>query len=210
MPTVTLCLGNTDNKLTQQRWSHYVAAIRSLVEYYGRPHFTGCSNPDAPVQNACVVFTINDAALAALRDRLPAVLRRYEQNSVAIVVGETELLASGTTFLPPTERLPMTITSHHFSDAEGNLGGGQTFGRGFAIAWQRGPLGRGEQRREPNGAFVEDIIRAALSRLEFYQESKFNCQENATAIQHLKAALASLESRTARREAEGTEGTHEV
>lgn len=210
MPTVTLCLGNSDNKLTQQRWSHYVASIRGLVEHYGRPYFAGCANPDAPVQNACLVFSINDAALAALRSRLPAVLRHYEQNSVAIVVGETELLASGTTFLPPTERLPATMNSYQFSDAEGNPEGGQTFGRGFTIAWQRGPLGRGEQRQEPNGAFVEDIIRAALDRLEFYQEGKFNCQENATAIQHLKAALASLESRTARREAAGTEGTHEV
>src|SRR5690606_20694327 len=188
----------------------YVAAIRSLVEYYGRPHFTGCSNPDAPVQNACVVFTINDAALASLRSGLSAVLRRYGQNSLAMMTGETELLTPGEVFLPPTERLPMTVNSYQFSDAEGNPEGGQTFGRGFTIVWQRGPLGRGEQRQEPNGAFVEDIIRAALDRLEFYQESKFNCQENATAIQHLKAALASLESRTARREAAGTEGTHEV
>jgi len=101
-----------------------------------------------------------------------------------------------------------TIYSSQFSDANGCPEGGHTFGKGFAIAWQRGPLGRGEQREEPNGAFVEDIIAAAQDRLEFYQRSRFNCEENAAAIKHLEAALALLDSRTKRREQAGIEGTH--
>lgn len=99
------------------------------------------------------------------------------------------------------------INSHQFLDSNGNPEGGQTFGRGFAIAWQRGPLGRGEERMEPNGAFVEDIIQAAVNRLEFYQNSKFKCEENKLAIFHLQTALTCLRSRTARREAAGVEGT---
>lgn len=100
-----------------------------------------------------------------------------------------------------------TIASHHFLDDD-KPNGGQTFGNGFAIAWQRGPLGRGEGRVEPNGAFVEDVIAAALERLEHYQASRFACAENAEAIDYLKAALAVLGHRTARREAQGVEGTH--
>ena len=100
--------------------------------------------------------------------------------------------------------------SSQFSDSNGNPEGGQTFGRGFAIAWQRGPLGRGEDRQEPNGAFVEDVIDAAKDRLEFYQRSKFACEENATAIKHLESALGALESRSAKRESRGVEGTHKV
>lgn len=101
------------------------------------------------------------------------------------------------------------IQSSHFSNSGGNPEGGNTFGNGFAISWQRGPLGRPPQREEPNGAFVEDIIAAAQDRLEHYQNSKFKCDENGKAIEHLKRALELLDMRTKRREDKGTEGTHQ-
>lgn len=96
----------------------------------------------------------------------------------------------------------------HFCDSDGNPAGGISSGRGFTIAWQRGALGRGQQRKEPNGAFVEDVIVAVRKRLLFYQGTQFCCHENSTAIAHLSEALAALKTRTARREAAGTEGTH--
>lgn len=101
------------------------------------------------------------------------------------------------------------IKSEHWSDENGNPAGGSTFGNGFAISWQNGPLGRGDDRKEPNGAFVEDIMLAAIDRLEFYQESKFASDLNAETIRHLRRALVSQQSRTANREARGVEGTHE-
>lgn len=79
------------------------------------------------------------------------------------------------------------------------------------IRWQDGPLGRGEDRQAPNGAFVETVIDAALQRLRFYEEAaggQFQCEENAGAIEHLTEALRLLEQRTARREAADVEGTH--
>lgn len=100
------------------------------------------------------------------------------------------------------------INDNHFLDANGNPEGGQTFGNGFAIAWQRGPLGRDANRKAPNGAFVEDVIRAAAKRLEFYQGSKFKCDRNANALTHLYAALDELRARTADREERKVEGTH--
>lgn len=81
-------------------------------------------------------------------------------------------------------------------------------GRGFTISWQNGPLGRGEDRKEPNGAFVEDIIQAARERIEFYQNSGFSCRENEEAIRFLENAEAALDSRTKERESRGVEGTH--
>ena len=100
--------------------------------------------------------------------------------------------------------------SKQFSDADGNPAGGHTYGTGFAIAWQNGPLGRGEERIEPNGAFVETIIAAAKDRLEFYQQSKFKCDDNVEAIDLLDCALTVLNRRTAAREARAVEGTHAV
>jgi len=78
------------------------------------------------------------------------------------------------------------------------------------IRWQKGPLGQGKDRSIPNGAFVESVIYAAKQRLEFYQKSKFACKENEDAILYLENALIVLNDRTARRESEGTEGTHNV
>ena len=104
----------------------------------------------------------------------------------------------------------VSIESKHETDDDGNPAGGSTYATGVRIIWQNGPLGRGPDRKEPNGAFVEDVIRAAINRLEFYESSKFRCDENEKALQHLRAALAALEARTADREAMGVEGTHIV
>lgn len=102
------------------------------------------------------------------------------------------------------------IKSEHWTDAAGNPAGGSTFGDGFAISWQNGPLVRGNLRRDPNGAFVENVILAAVDRLEHYQSGKFACKENATALAHLKTALVALNDRTKAREARAVEGTHQL
>ncbi|TDI97078.1 MAG: hypothetical protein E2O29_01810 [Deltaproteobacteria bacterium] len=79
--------------------------------------------------------------------------------------------------------------------------------------WQDGPLGRGTERQEPNGAFVETVISAAKQRIEFYQKAndgKFKCPENAMAIIKLEEALHWLDHRTKEREERSVEGTHTV
>lgn len=96
----------------------------------------------------------------------------------------------------------------HWSDADANPAGGVSSGRGFTISWQNGPLGRGESRREPNGAFVEDVISAVIGRIEFYQASRFNCAENDNALAHLRNAAYALNERTKAREVRAVEGTH--
>jgi len=93
-------------------------------------------------------------------------------------------------------------------DENGNPTGGSVRGTGMSIDWQDGPLGRGAERKEPNGAFVETVIDAARQRIQFYQDSKFNCRENAIAITKLEEALLWLNKRTADREKRQVEGTH--
>lgn len=97
----------------------------------------------------------------------------------------------------------------HWRDAEGRPAGGVSSGKGFTISWQNGPLGKGADRREPNGAFVEDVISAAIARIQFYQDSDFTCDENALALHGLKVAAKALDMRTTRRVDENVEGTHE-
>lgn len=112
-----------------------------------------------------------------------------------------------------------TCTSDHVLE-DGKPAGGETYAdvgvpgeegywRILYVKWQDGPLGRGKQRQEPNGLFVETLIKAAADRIEFYERTQFACEENAQALAHLNEALRWLESRTARREKDGVEGTHE-
>ncbi len=104
------------------------------------------------------------------------------------------------------------VTERHCVDGEGNPAGGKAWSMGIDIEWQCGPLrrpGAGELN-DVNGAFVENVILVVIGRLEFFQRSKFKCEENQMAIESLSEALSHLDERTARRVAEGTEGTHEV
>jgi hypothetical protein len=100
----------------------------------------------------------------------------------------------------------MSISSEHWLDTDGNPAGGCTYGTGFAISWQNGPIGSGTSQAKPNGASVEDVVYAALNRLEFFQTSKFACSENEHAISMIKAALHFLEQRDKDREKRGVEG----
>mgnify|MGYP003578406787 CR=1 FL=1 len=98
----------------------------------------------------------------------------------------------------------------HWFDDDGNPEGGVSTGIGFTISWQHGPLGQGAARRQPNGAFVEDVIQAVIGRIEFYEQSRFACSENAEALAALHMAAEALDRRTRDREARQVEGTHTV
>ena len=100
--------------------------------------------------------------------------------------------------------------AEHFDDENGNPAGGTAQGEGLMISWQNGPLGRGDDRQAPNGAFVEDVIDIVIDRLEYYQNSAFACEENADALVALREAGKRLHERTEEREARTVEGTHTV
>lgn len=104
--------------------------------------------------------------------------------------------------------------SQHWNDSHGRPAGGVTSGKGFVMSWQNGPLrvksAGGESGSPPNGAFVEDVLDAVRDRIEFYQKSPFNCQENAEALHHIEEALRWLDKRTKDREARNVEGTHQL
>ena len=102
------------------------------------------------------------------------------------------------------------INENHQIDEKGRPAGGFTRGRGIEINWQDGPLAVDGVRKEPNGAFVEDVIASAIGRIEFYQRSEFHGIHNAVALGHLYAAAEVLAERTRDREQRGVEGTHKL
>jgi len=70
------------------------------------------------------------------------------------------------------------------------------------INFQNGPI----SEVGVNGCQNEDLIAVVMDRLECAQKGEFPCDENANALKHLASALAELNLRTARREAQGVEG----
>lgn len=94
-------------------------------------------------------------------------------------------------------------------DNDGKPAGGTASATGVKIEWQNGPLGRGEDRKEPNGAFVETLLGITRARILWYNDSGFECPENTEALEAIDTALAALNKRTERRENQGVEGTHE-
>ncbi len=102
------------------------------------------------------------------------------------------------------------LTCTNDLDDDGNPAGGYVSGVGLSISWQNGPLMVDGTRRDQSGAFVEDVLRAAIQRMEHYNSTQFRCRENSLAITHMEEALHWMHSRTADREARNVEGTHQI
>ena len=108
--------------------------------------------------------------------------------------------------MPKVEVREQAIKAFNGKNAEGDITGGSVFAVGLQIQWQDGPPGR--PPKEPNGAFVETVLYAALQRLQAYQSvPKFACRENALAITHLEESIHWLLARRAEREAREVMGT---
>lgn len=60
-----------------------------------------------------------------------------------------------------------------------------------------------------NGVTAEDLLKVAEEIFICYQESKFACEENQEALNHIQGALGAMARRKNRRTEEGTEGTYE-
>lgn len=59
-----------------------------------------------------------------------------------------------------------------------------------------------------NGVTVQDLLKVCENIMEGYQETKFNCPENAVVLECIQKALATLEARMSRRTEQGTMDTH--
>ena len=92
MKTVTIIIGNSDNKLSQLRWSNFVDAVdKAIATFKGKPQFSGGSHSNAPWQNYAWVFLLDDEPLvtSSFTRQLVELRSRYEQDSVAWIEGET-------------------------------------------------------------------------------------------------------------------------
>jgi hypothetical protein len=93
MQTITVQIGNSDDKLSQSTWSDFVALIHKTIS--DRAHvvyFSGTSPGDAKWQNYAIVFSIDDIEIPILRKKLTGIRENYLQHSIAWTSGETEFI----------------------------------------------------------------------------------------------------------------------
>lgn len=91
MKTYVVQIGNSDDKLTQKKWSEFIEEVDDLILHWSyRTHFAGFSNPEAAWQNTCWVFMIADPK--RIKDGLQKIKAKYHQDSIAWTEGTTEFI----------------------------------------------------------------------------------------------------------------------
>lgn len=92
--TVYISIGNSDDKLTQNEWSHFHALVEGHIrdhvqQIYGR----WLSVPSDPWQNACWCVRVAPIHAEALRFELATEAKAFRQDSIAWAVApDTEFL----------------------------------------------------------------------------------------------------------------------
>jgi len=97
MKTVTIQIGNSDNKLPQSEWSLFVMDLDVVVKTTcGEVFFCGHSAGNAPWQNHCVVSECHDLGL--LSEHIRQLCDKYSQDSIAVTVGTTSFIGGAKAF----------------------------------------------------------------------------------------------------------------
>ncbi len=96
MKTVFIQIGNSDNKLTQDRWSSLCGDIDEVL-YLGNVHGKFYSLPNSIYQNACYCLELTDEAYLKMILLLQKICRAYSQDSIAVSI------ANDTHFIRPVK-----------------------------------------------------------------------------------------------------------
>jgi hypothetical protein len=127
--TVYASIGNSDDKLSQARWSDYHARFLALVrEHADTVWGSWLSNPADPWQNACAAFEIQGGQrTGALKAELVRLAADFEQESIAwATVVDTEFLGPATGGVLAGPILPAPGPTCTFLPMAGGSQGGTT------------------------------------------------------------------------------------
>lgn len=91
--TVTIQIGNSDDKLKQSEWADYVIKIDLLVDLFAyKIHFHGGPSPFEMWQNAAWVVEFFEKDLPSIKERLSGIGKQFNQDSIAWTEGITEFI----------------------------------------------------------------------------------------------------------------------
>ena len=93
MKTITIQIGNTDDKLTQVEWAAYVLTVKdTILRHCKQIHFFGGSVNWDRWQNVAWVFECSEEMIDSLRKGLTADRKAFNQDSIAWTEGETDFI----------------------------------------------------------------------------------------------------------------------
>jgi hypothetical protein len=88
--TVTVQLGNTDNRLKQSEWHAFVVAAQDVIERSADSiHFFGAPANWAKIQNVAWIFALDSAREPKLKSALEEIRKSFKQEAVAWTSGTT-------------------------------------------------------------------------------------------------------------------------
>jgi hypothetical protein len=91
--TVTVQIGNSDDKLKQSAWSGFVHEVECYVKTHANEvHFFGASAGWMKWQNAAWVIDCDEDELPFLKRVLKKIREKYGQSSVAVTEGKTQFV----------------------------------------------------------------------------------------------------------------------
>lgn len=94
MKTVTIQIGNSDNKLPQNVWADFIEytakVCRPTLQHpQVHTHFEGGSSYDKKWQNSCWVLVCPDDYINVLRTHLGKAAAKFNQDSIAMSVADS-------------------------------------------------------------------------------------------------------------------------
>lgn len=92
--TVYASIGNSDDKLTQARWSAFHDRFTTLVRTHAlRVYGDWTSTGTSPWQNACIAFEIGHETAKRLQHDLAELAGEYGQDSIAWAEADTQFIS---------------------------------------------------------------------------------------------------------------------
>ncbi len=93
MKTITIQIGNSDDKLTQSQWAEFVSVVKDKIyNYAGAIHFFGAPSNFERWQNAAWVITCDERIIEEFKDAISIAGKRFRQDSVAWIEGEIQFV----------------------------------------------------------------------------------------------------------------------
>ena len=91
--TITIQIGNSDDRLSQERWCFFVSDVEmAVLDVNCQVHFAGSPSASARFQNAAWVITLPDSKIPILKEKIAVIRAKYLQDSAAWTEGETQFI----------------------------------------------------------------------------------------------------------------------
>lgn len=93
MKTISIQIGNSDDKLSQIEWAMFVEQAERIISKHSTIiHFFGGSSNWLRWQNAAWVFECKEGNVPLLKEDFVALRKRYKQDAIGYLEGETVFL----------------------------------------------------------------------------------------------------------------------